>query len=155
MSQCYCVNINDFDWDGKDFAWPERFFYIVPISLFFHNPLNLPGGINLLMKGVKKKDYQIDYPIQILLQDGRFKGKLMVEVNNPDPDDYHIRTVRGVKGKTFISRRPINKIKKDVSKILEDHKKKKVEVQNVFLWYVNCPVCVGRKGHKTVIFVQS
>ena len=155
MSQCYCVNINDFDWDQKEFVWRGKYFYVLPIKMFFHNPSGLDYKINELISQVKMAKYEVEYPVQILLQDGKFKGSLMVEIKNPKEGDSHLRMIEKASGKTYISRLPFSKIKKDVAKIISDYQKNGTAVKNVFLWYVNCPACTSTKGYKTVIFVQS
>ena len=119
MPQCYCININDFDWDNKEFVWQNKYFYVLPVSLMFHTPLSLELKIEQAMREIKKKGYKVDYPIEMFLQDGSFKGSLLVEIKNPREEDPKIRMIEKAQGKTFISRLSLNKVKKDVAKIVK------------------------------------
>lgn len=155
MAECYCVNIEDTEWDRQEFSWQNKYFYTLPIKMFFNVPVGLDMKTSWLMQRIKSSGYALDYPVKMFLQVGRFKGNLMVETTNPKEEDPNIRMIKQASGTTYISRQPFNKIKKDVAKIILNLRRKKIEVKNIYLWYVNCPMCTGRKGYKTVIFAQT
>lgn len=83
--------ISDEYWDRKEFEWTDKSFYFVTATFLFGKPLGLDGKLELLNREVRQAGYKIKNQM-ILIQHGKFKGRIMIEIEKKDQYDAQVQT---------------------------------------------------------------
>jgi len=81
--------ITDEAWDKKEHDWTGKAFYFVTTTFLLGKPLGLDGKLEELNREVRQNGYKLKN-LMILIQHGKFKGKVMIEVEKQDKYDAQI-----------------------------------------------------------------
>jgi len=82
--------ISEETWDRKEHDWTGKAFFFVNVTFIFGNAVGLDTKLELLTREVKSNGYKIKSPM-ILIQQGKFKGRIMIEVEKKDLYDAQIQ----------------------------------------------------------------
>ena len=83
--------ISDDTWDRTEHDWSDKSFYYVSVTFLLGKPLGLDGKLEELNRDVRKGGYKIKNPM-ILIQHGKFKGRIMIEIEKKDLYDSQVFT---------------------------------------------------------------
>jgi hypothetical protein len=150
------MRINPADWEGKEFDWENKTFYFLPLNYLFHKPLGLPDKVRQLKKEVISREYAFTEFHPILCDWAAMKGRVMVQIKNPEKYDENIYT--SDMGKVFST--VFKGISKDLKRAVTDFTSQielnhGIPAQVVLIWYAHCPICAKEREHLSVIFVKT
>ena len=156
VKRCSCPFIKNEDWENQEFDWENQTFYFLPINNFFNKPLGLPEKVRQLRKEIIDKNYEFTDFIPVVTDWATFKGRVMVQIKNPQTYDEKIHIYDMGKIYSYVFEGPAKEFKQFVSdlssKVELDHG---IPAQAVLVWYVHCAVCGKDKNHKAVIFIKT
>lgn len=153
---CHCPEIEDADWHLKDLDWSGKFFYFVDVPHFFNMPLSLEKKKEQLVAEIKGKGYTIVNEDLKLHLPGRFQGRLMAEIEDPEQYDANViqfddariftRVHRGSKSNLKASLEELKAFALDRAHVLPGE---------IYFWHITCPQCAThRGGDKMVLFAR-
>ena len=156
VKRCNCPRIDPAEWEGKEFDWENKTFYFLPLNYLMYKPLGLPEKIRQLRKYIIDKNYSFSDFIPILCNWAPFKGRVMIQIKNPEKYDENIYTFDMGKVFTTVFQGPAKEFRQAVkdfcSQIELNHG---IPPQAVLVWYGHCKVCAKEKNHLAVFFVKT
>jgi len=155
MPECSCPIINEKKFINKFFDWTGKVFYTQSQPLFFHVPVNIDTRMNKLMMDVESSGYKIKGPETVIQEDSMFKGKIMIEIEDPKTDDNNlIRFKERTRIYSTVFTESWDKLARGVREVTKKLQKKKMKVTKVYFMHLTCPECAKKRGYKTVIFCK-
>ncbi len=83
--------ISDEAWDNRESEWTNRSFYFVNCIFILGNPIGLEGKLEQLNRDIKTNNYKVKNSM-VLIEYGKMKARVMVEVEKKDQYDAQIHT---------------------------------------------------------------
>jgi len=77
-------------WDRKEHDWTNKAFYFVNVTFILGKALGLDAKLEQLNREVRQNGYKTKNPM-ILIQVGKLKGRIMIEVEKKDTYDAQIQ----------------------------------------------------------------
>ena len=156
LKKCTCPHIKPEDWEGKEFDWENKTFYFLPINCILYKPQGLQDKIRQLRKEIIEKNYEFTDFIPVLCEWAAFKGRLMVQIENPQKYDANIYVFDMGKIFSTVFQGPSKKFKQAVKDFAgQVELEHGIPPQSILVWYVHCPVCAKEKNNMAVIFVKT
>jgi len=156
VKRCNCPNINVEEWEGKEFDWEKKTFYYLRISNFMYKPQGLAEKIRQLKKEIVHKNYDFTDFTPIMCDWAAFKGRVMVQIKNPEKYDENIYIYDMGTIYSTVFQGPSKLFKQSVkdfqSKIELDYG---IPPQDTLIWYAHCPACAKEKENLAVIFIKT
>lgn len=155
LGNCWCQNLGDEDWHGKEHHWEQpRFFYRTTTRMAFHNTLSYNEDISRALVELKARGYQTRAGSLILLKSGLFRGEIFLEITPPqDEKDPHCLKLQG-SFYSYITKTPPSQMGRVIDRVLRDLKKEGKKAQDIYLIMLTCPQCVKAKGNRNLILVH-
>lgn len=151
---CGCPEIQDEEWDLAEHEWGKKYFMSQRVWMFFHLPVGLTGRIKKTIQKVRDNDLEMTVPRRIMLEDGLFSGRVLVEVKPQESQAPGIVVFEPATmiGKVFIGEKGLNK---GVAELLSYIRSKfDKHPSSVFFWYITCEECGKDQKNKTVILAE-
>ncbi len=76
--------IVDEEWHRTAFSWEGRTFFQKEVKFFFKNPVGIEESTREAALEIEKRGYALDDPSIILVQQGSFKGAVLIGIHDPD-----------------------------------------------------------------------
>jgi len=80
---------SDEAWDKVEHEWTGRCFYYVTATFLLGKPIGLDSKLEELNREIRQNGYKIKNPM-ILIQCGKMKGRIMMEVEKKDQYDAQV-----------------------------------------------------------------
>ncbi len=156
VSSCDCPEIKDEDWHLKDFDWSGKYFYFVEVPHVLKVPLALDKRKAQLSEEISEKGYAVVNPELILYQPGMFRGKLLLEIEDPEQFDAYVTRFDDARIFTRVHRGGSGGLKKSVEELKAfTLDRAHVLPREIYQWQVTCPRCApDRGGEKVVLFAR-
>ncbi len=155
-SVCDCPEIKDQDWHNKEMNWSGKIFYFEDVPHFLNIPLGLEKRQHGMLEAIQRKGYTIANREMILHQPGLFKGRILIEIDDPEQYDANVIQLENTRVLTRVyhgSRAGIKNAVEELKVFAQD--RVHVLPGTIYLWYVTCPKCAqSRGGDKTVLLAR-
>jgi hypothetical protein len=155
-SSCNCPEIKDEEWHLKDFDWSGKFFYFVEVPHVLKVPLALDKKKNELSDEISEKGYTSVNPELVLYQPGMFRGKLLVEIEDPEQFDANVTLFDDARVFTRVHHSRTGSLKNTIEELKAfTLDRSHVLPREIYFWQVTCPHCApDRGGDKVVLFAR-
>jgi hypothetical protein len=128
--------ISDEAWDRKEFDWTGRSFYFVNCTFLLGNAIGLDNKLEQMNRDLRTSGYKVKNPM-ILVEYGKFKGRVMIEVEKKDQYDaqYHVYDVH-TNCDTIVLYGGLSNLKKGVDRLREwVTSRRSMEPRQIFYLY--------------------
>jgi len=155
-SNCNCPEINELEWHNKDMDWSGKFFYYLEVRHAFNVPLGLDAKRTEMKQEIERKGYTMINPDLTLHEPGMFKGKIFVEIEDPEQLDANVMQF----GDARILTRFYKGSAAGMKQALEELKtftldKTHILPRAIYIWHLTCQKCAGsRGGDKSILFAK-
>ena len=151
---CDCPEIDEQDWHLKEFDWSGKIFYFEDVPHFFNIPLGLDKKREAMEADIQQKGYEIVHADMILHQPGMFKGRIFIEIEDPEQYDANVIQFENAQILTRVYKGSSAGIKSAIAELkafCED--RTHLPPGAIYLWRVTCPKCASQRGGDiTVLF---
>lgn len=83
--------ITDEAWDRQEHDWTNKSFYYANVTFLLGSALGLDNKLEELNREIRSNNYKIKNPM-VLIQSGKFKGRIMIEIEKKDQYDAQVVT---------------------------------------------------------------
>lgn len=143
-------------WEDGEFEWELKYYYSVPLSVFFGKPNKLFENANRLRAEIATKGYEPPEDAMMLMEVELFKGRLLMQV--PKPQEYDASVVEIEKSKWFsaIHKGPFKTIKQTAKALTSKVESRKgVRPTATYYWdFRHGPEFTGQRNDKFVVFCR-
>ncbi len=153
--RCGCQVVPKAQWHKQRFSFEGRSFYRTKIMQLFHNPIGFRKGIEKLRQEIGIKEYRFAESNMVLLKDGLFSGKLMIEIIKPRFFDPSIYTFDKTTLHSFVTEEPFDTLQEETARFRKRLDAQVNSIDNIYFWQTTCPECANIQGYQTVIFFEE
>lgn len=148
-----CPKFSPKPWDNKIFTWKNKRFIKGKVFTLFFMPINFGKVIVKLNKQVEKANAKI--PNYICLSDhtSKFNMDLYLAVDREIPGAENVRLSGKFLSKVYEG--PYQDTGKWCSDFAEYAKRKKMEIEKMYMWYTTCPKCAKKYGKNYVVIIAK
>jgi len=156
QKKCKCPEIEDQDWHLKDLDWSGKFFYFEDLPHFFNVPLGLEKKQEEMKAQIVRKGYSIVNEDMILHEPGLFRGRLLLEIEDPEQYDANVLQFENARILTRVHHGGSGGLKESLDELKAfTQDRTHVLPGAIYYWHVTCPKCAKeRGGDKTVLLAR-
>jgi len=153
---CGCPLIVDDEWQRTAFSWEGRTFFQKEVKFFFKNPMGIEERTREAAEEIEKRGYALDDPSIILVQQGSFKGAVLIGILDPDDNTPEVVTFDARPLVSVVRRSKEPKVAPGLKALKQFVSDSHRTIADTYIWYTTCPHCYEEeKVYTTVLIART
>ncbi|MFH1532165.1 MAG: hydrolase [Pseudomonadota bacterium] len=150
---CGCPVIVDEEWHRTTFSWEGRTFFQKEVKFFFKNPVGIEERTREAAEEIEKRGYALDDPSIILVQQGSFKGAVLIGILEPDDQTPEVVTFDARPLVSVVSRSKEPKVAPGLKALKQYVSESHRSIADTYIWYTTCPNCYDQERTFTTVLI--
>lgn len=143
-------------WENAEFDWDLKQYYAVSFSCLFGKPKKLFEAVQQLKAEIATREHVIPDEAPLLIEIGKFKGRLLIEIEKPREYDASVIEIEKSKVYTAVHEGPFKTIgdttKKLKQKVID---KKGLTPSSIYYWdFRHGPDLAGQRADRFIVFCR-
>ncbi len=153
---CGCPVIVDEEWHRKTFSWEGRTFFRKEVKFFFKTPVGIEERTREAAEEIEKRGYALDDPSIILVEQGSFKGAVLIGIMDPDDKSPDVVTFNSHPLVSVVQRSKEPRLAPGLKALKQFMSESHRTIADIYIWYTTCPRCFeAEKVYTTVVIARS
>jgi hypothetical protein len=150
---CGCPVIVNEEWHRTAFSWEGRTFFQKEVKFFFKNPVGIEERTREAAEQIEKRGYAMDDPSIILVQQGSFKGAVLIGILDPDDKASEVVTFDARPLVSVVHRSKEPKVAPGLKALKQYVSESHRTIAETYIWYTTCPHCFKENQTYTTVLI--
>lgn len=156
MKKCHCFHIDTKQFEGKSEEWENKCFYFNPINYIMYKPMGLEEKRKELKKEIIDRNYSLIDDKMLLCEWASFKGRVMMNIKNPEKYDENIIIFDQGMVYSYVFRGKASQRKREIAdRCSQIELETNLPAQKVWVWYLHCKICAKERDNLSIIFIKT